>query len=77
MKFKNNHADKFLNDLWERISKYSLLNASKNDIGDYIIYLLNKHCVYDKEERFFDKLSHAKIEKNSKNKLSKNKKRPK
>ena len=63
MKFKNNHADEFLNDLWERISKYSLLNASKNDIGDYIIYLLNKHCVYDKEERFFDKLSHAKIEK--------------
>ncbi|MCI6565688.1 hypothetical protein [Campylobacter sp.] len=63
MKFKNNHADKFLNELWERISKYSLLNASKNDIGDYIIYLLNKHCVYDKEERFFDKLSHAKIEK--------------
>lgn len=63
MKFKNNHADKFLNELWQRISKYSLLNASKNDIGDYIIYLLNKHCVYDKEERFFDKLSHAKIEK--------------
>ena len=63
MKFKNNHADEFLDDLWERISKYSLLNASKNDIGDYIIYLLNKHCVYDKEERFFDKLPHAKIEK--------------
>ena len=63
MKFKNNHADKFLNDLWQRINEYSLLNASKNDIGDYIIYLLNKHCVYDKEERFFDKLSHAKIEK--------------
>lgn len=63
MKFKNNHADKFLNELWQRINEYSLLNASKNDIGDYIIYLLNKHCVYDKEERFFDKLSHAKIEK--------------
>ena len=63
MTFKNNHADKFLNELWQRINEYSLLNASKNDIGDYIIYLLNKHCVYDKEERFFDKLSHAKIEK--------------
>ena len=67
MKFKNNHANDFLNDLWERISKYSLLNASKNDIGDYIIYLLNKHCVYvekdGEKERFFDKLSHAKIEK--------------
>ena len=63
MKFKNNHADKFLNELWKRINEYSLLNASKNDIGDYIIYLLNKHCVYDKEERFFDKLPHAKIEK--------------
>ena len=63
MKFKNNHADKFLNELWQRINEYSLLNASKNDIGDYIIYLLNKHCVYDKEERFFDKLPHAKIEK--------------
>ncbi|MCI7549591.1 MAG: hypothetical protein MSA33_03965 [Campylobacter sp.] len=63
MKFKNNHADEFLNDLWERISKYSLLNASKNDIGDYIIYLLNKHCEYDNIERFFDKLPHAKIEK--------------
>lgn len=67
MKFKNNHADEFLNELWERINKYSLLNASKNDIGDYIIYLLNKHCVYDKKdvekERFFDKLSHAEIEK--------------
>ena len=67
MKFKNNHADEFLNDLWERISKYSLLNASKNDIGDYIIYLLNKYCVYVEKdvekERFFDKLSHAEIEK--------------
>ena len=67
MKFKNNHADEFLNDLWERINEYSLLNASKNDIGDYIIYLLNKHCVYvekdGEKERFFDKLSHAKIEK--------------
>lgn len=67
MKFKNNHADEFLNDLWERINEYSLLNASKNDIGDYIIYLLNKHCVYVEKdvekERFFDKLSHAKIEK--------------
>ena len=63
MKFKNNHANDFLNDLWQRINEYSLLNASKNDIGDYIIYLLNKHCVYDKEERFFDKLSHAEIEK--------------
>lgn len=63
MKFKNNHADEFLNDLWERINEYSLLNASKNDIGDYIIYLLNKHCVYDEKERFFDKLPHAKTEK--------------
>ena len=67
MKFKNNHADKFLNELWQRISKYSLLNASKNDIGDYIIYLLNKHCVYvekdGEKERFFDKLPHAKTEK--------------
>ena len=45
MKFKNNHADKFLNDLWERINEYSLLNASKNDIGDYIIYLLNKRML--------------------------------
>ena len=63
MKFKNNHANDFLNDLWQRINEYSLLNASKNDIGDYIIYLLNKYCVYDKEERFFDKLPHAKIEK--------------
>ena len=67
MKFKNNHADKFLNELWQRINEYSLLNASKNDIGDYIIYLLNKYCVYVKKdvekERFFDKLSHAKIEK--------------
>lgn len=71
MKFKNNHADEFLNDLWKRINEYSLLNASKNDIGDYIIYLLNKHCVYVEKyvekdvekERFFDKLPHAKIEK--------------
>ena len=63
MKFKNNHANDFLNDLWERINEYSLLNASKNDIGDYIIYLLNKHCEYDNIERFFDKLPHAKIEK--------------
>ena len=71
MKFKNNHANDFLNDLWQRINEYSLLNASKNDIGDYIIYLLNKHCVYIKKddkkdveiERFFDKLSHAEIEK--------------
>ena len=63
MKFKNNHADKFLNELWQRINEYSLLNASKNDIGDYIIYLLNKHCEYDNIERFFDKLPHAKIEK--------------
>ena len=63
MKFKDNHADDFLKDLWKRINEYSLLNASKNDIGDYIIYLLNKHCVYDKEERFFDKLPHAETEK--------------
>ena len=67
MKFKNNHADKFLNELWKRINEYSLLNASKNDIGDYIIYLLNKYCVYVEKdvekERFFDKLSHAEIEK--------------
>lgn len=63
MKFKDNHADKFLNELWQRINEYSLLNANKNDIGDYIIYLLNKHCVYDEKERFFDKLPHAKIEK--------------
>ena len=63
MKFKNNHANDFLNDLWQRINEYSLLNASKNDIGDYIIYLLNKHCEYDNIERFFDKLPHAKIEK--------------
>ena len=67
MKFKNNHADKFLNELWQRINEYSLLNASKNDIGDYIIYLLNKYCVYVEKdvekERFFDKLSHAEIEK--------------
>lgn len=63
MKFKNNHANDFLNDLWQRINEYSLLNASKNDIGDYIIYLLNKHCVYVEKERFFDKLPHAKIEK--------------
>ena len=63
MKFKNNHADEFLNELWKRINEYSLLNASKNDIGDYIIYLLNKHCEYDNIERFFDKLPHAKIEK--------------
>ena len=67
MKFKNNHADKFLNELWQRINEYSLLNASKNDIGDYIIYLLNKHCVYvekdGEKERFFDKLPHAKTEK--------------
>ena len=63
MKFKNNHADEFLNDLWKRINEYSLLNASKNDIGDYIIYLLNKHCEYDNIERFFDKLPHAKTEK--------------
>ena len=67
MKFKNNHANDFLNDLWQRINEYSLLNASKNDIGDYIIYLLNKYCVYVEKdvekERFFDKLPHAKIEK--------------
>nr|WP_321320556.1 hypothetical protein [uncultured Campylobacter sp.] len=71
MKFKNNHADEFLKDLWQRINEYSLLNASKNDIGDYIIYLLNKYCVYVEKdgekdvekERFFDKLSHAEIEK--------------
>ena len=67
MKFKNNHADEFLNELWKRINEYSLLNASKNDIGDYIIYLLNKHCVYVEKdvekERFFDKLPHAKTEK--------------
>ena len=67
MQFKNNHADEFLKDLWQRINEYSLLNTSKNDIGDYIIYLLNKHCVYIKKdvkiERFFDKLSHAEIEK--------------
>ncbi|RAZ46366.1 hypothetical protein [Campylobacter hyointestinalis] len=64
MKFKNNHADRFLDELWERINKFGLLNASKNDIGDYIIYLLNKHCVYnDKDERFFDKLPHSQIEK--------------
>ena len=67
MKFKDNHADKFLNELWQRINEYSLLNASKNDIGDYIIYLLNKYCVYVEKdvekERFFDKLSHAEIEK--------------
>ena len=67
MKFKNNHANDFLNDLWQRINEYSLLNASKNDIGDYIIYLLNKYCVYVEKdvekERFFDKLSHAEIEK--------------
>lgn len=63
MKFKNNHANEFLTDLWKRINTYGLLNASKNDIGDYIIYLLNKHCVYDEKERFFDKLSHARIEK--------------
>ncbi|MDY5519875.1 hypothetical protein [Campylobacter lanienae] len=63
MQFKNNHADEFLKDLWQRINEYSLLNASKNDIGDYIIYLLNKHCEYDNIERFFDKLPHAEIEK--------------
>ena len=67
MKFKDNHADDFLKDLWQRINEYSLLNASKNDIGDYIIYLLNKYCVYVEKdvekERFFDKLSHAEIEK--------------
>ena len=40
MKFKNNSADNFLQELWGRISEYSLLNASKNDIGDYLIYLL-------------------------------------
>ena len=67
MQFKNNHADEFLKDLWQRINEYSLLNTSKNDIGDYIIYLLNKHCVYIKIdvkiERFFDKLPHAETEK--------------
>ena len=67
MKFKNNHANDFLNDLLQRINEYSLLKASKNDIGDYIIYLLNKYCVYVEKdvekERFFDKLSHAEIEK--------------
>ena len=67
MQFKNNHADEFLKDLWQRINEYSLLNTSKNDIGDYIIYLLNKHCVYIKRdvkiERFFDKLSHDEIKK--------------
>ena len=61
--FKDNNGDEFLSELWERINQYGLLNASKNDIGDYIIYLLNKHCVYGKDERFFDKLPHAKIEK--------------
>ena len=40
MNFKSNNADKFLQELWRRISEYSLLNASKNDIGDYLIYLL-------------------------------------
>lgn len=63
MKFKNNNGNEFLAELWERINQYGLLNASKNDIGDYIIYLLNKHCVYGEKERFFDKLPHPKIEK--------------
>lgn len=61
--FKDKNGDELLGELWERINQYGLLNASKNDIGDYIIYLLNKHCVYDKKERFFDKLPHARIEK--------------
>lgn len=61
--FKDKNGDEFLSELWGRINQYGLLNTSKNDIGDYIIYLLNKHCVYNEKERFFDKLPHAKIEK--------------
>lgn len=45
-----------------RISEYSLLNASKNDIGDYLIYLLNKYCELNGSERFFDTLPNATLE---------------
>lgn len=62
MKFKNNSADNFLQELWGRISEYSLLNASKNDIGDYLIYLLNKYCELNGSERFFDTLPNATLE---------------
>ena len=44
MKFKDNHADKFLNDLWEKIEQ-GLLNAQKSDICEFLLYLLNKHAV--------------------------------
>ena len=62
MNFKSNNADKFLQELWTRISEYSLLNASKNDIGDYLIYLLNKYCEFNGNERFFDTLPNATLE---------------
>ena len=62
MNFKSNNADKFLQELWTKISEYSLLNASKNDIGDYLIYLLNKYCEFNGNERFFDTLPNATLE---------------
>ena len=56
MKFKNNHADKFLNELWEKIEQW-LLNAQKSDICEFLLYLLNKHTVVLENNNFLHEYS--------------------
>lgn len=56
MKFKDNHADKFLDELWQKIEQ-GLLNAQKSDICEFLLYLLNKHAVVLENNNFLHEYS--------------------
>ena len=55
MSLKIDNPAELINELWEKLKSSGLYAYSKNDIYDYLIYLLNK---YD-EKHFFDTNSNA------------------
>lgn len=55
MSLKIDNPTELINELWDKLQSSGLYAYSKNDIYDYLIYLLNK---YD-ENRFFDTNSNA------------------
>lgn len=56
IKFKDNHANDFLDELWKKIEQ-GLLNAQKSDICEFLLYLLNKHAVVLEKNDFLHEYS--------------------
>lgn len=65
------NVEGFTDDLWTQINIFGLLNDTKTDICDYLLYLLNKHAKLDDNSNFLNQYSNEELSRMLKMSISK------